>query len=92
MLISKQNRRAIFENLFKGLSISSLSYFVHGLTCNFVEGVMVAAKDFNAATHPEVADVSNLEVIKSMQSLTSKGYVKTQCAFLFLPLQHEPSS
>ena len=43
------------------------------------EGVLVAAKDFNAPTHPEIADVKNLEVIKAMQSLTSKGYVKTQC-------------
>ncbi|CDZ97639.1 40s ribosomal protein s10 [Phaffia rhodozyma] len=64
MLISKQNRRAIFENLFK-------------------EGVAVAAKDFNAATHPEIEGVSNLEVIKAMQSLTSKGYVKTQFSWQY---------
>ncbi|KZT53523.1 hypothetical protein CALCODRAFT_457940 [Calocera cornea HHB12733] len=58
MIISKQNRKLIFENLFK-------------------EGVMVAEKDYNAPKHLEL-DVPNLEVIKAMQSLTSKGYVKTQ--------------
>ncbi|KAN0093320.1 Plectin/S10 domain containing protein [Tylopilus felleus] len=58
MLISKKNRRIIYENLFK-------------------EGVLVAKKDFNAPKHEEL-DVPNLEVIKAMQSLTSKGLVKTQ--------------
>lgn len=38
---------------------------------------MVAKKDFNAPKHEEL-DVPNLEVIKALQSLTSKGYVKTQ--------------
>lgn len=38
---------------------------------------MVAKKDFNAPKHEEL-DVPNLEVIKAMQSLTSKGLVKTQ--------------
>jgi len=58
MIITKQNRRIIYENLFK-------------------EGVMVAKKDYNAPQHVELA-VPNLEVIKAMQSLTSRGYVKTQ--------------
>jgi len=58
MIISKQNRRVIYESLFK-------------------EGVMVAKKDYNAPKHEEL-DVPNLEVIKAMQSLTSKGLVKTQ--------------
>ncbi|EAU83289.2 40s ribosomal protein s10 [Coprinopsis cinerea okayama7 len=58
MIISKPNRRIIYENLFK-------------------EGVLVAKKDFNAPKHEEL-DVPNLEVIKAMQSLTSKGYVKTR--------------
>ncbi|KAF8651887.1 hypothetical protein AX16_004621 [Volvariella volvacea WC 439] len=58
MIISKQNRRVIYENLFK-------------------EGVLVAKKDFNAPKHEEL-DVPNLEVIKALQSLTSKGYVKTR--------------
>lgn len=44
----------------------------------FKEGVLVAPKDFNRPTHPDIPSVRNLEVIKSMQSLTSKGYVKTQ--------------
>ncbi|CAD6564335.1 MAG: hypothetical protein CYPHOPRED_003260 [Cyphobasidiales sp. Tagirdzhanova-0007] len=43
----------------------------------FREGVMVAQKDYNAPKHTEV-DVKNLFVIKACQSLTSKGYVKTQ--------------
>lgn len=38
---------------------------------------MVAKKDFNAPKHEEL-DVPNLEVIKALQSLTSKGFVKTQ--------------
>ena len=42
-----------------------------------VEGVLVAKKDYNAPKHEEL-DVPNLEVIKAMQSLTSKGLVKTQ--------------
>jgi small subunit ribosomal protein S10e len=63
MLISKQNRRIIYENLFK-------------------EGVLVAKKDFNAPKHDDL-DVPNLEVIKAMQSLTSKGLVKTQFSWQF---------
>ncbi|KAG7089210.1 hypothetical protein E1B28_010912 [Marasmius oreades] len=43
----------------------------------FKEGVMVAKKDFNAPKHEEL-DVPNLQVIKALQSLTSKNYVKTQ--------------
>ncbi|KDQ52763.1 hypothetical protein JAAARDRAFT_40040 [Jaapia argillacea MUCL 33604] len=58
MIISKQNRRLIYENLFK-------------------EGVLVAKKDYNAPKHEEL-EMPNLEVIKAMQSLTSKGFVKTQ--------------
>jgi predicted transcriptional regulator len=42
-----------------------------------VEGVLVAKKDYNAPKHEEL-DVPNLQVIKAMQSLTSKGLVKTQ--------------
>ncbi|KAK2459910.1 hypothetical protein APHAL10511_008110 [Amanita phalloides] len=58
MIIPKQNRRTIYENLFK-------------------EGVLVAKKDFNAPKHEEL-DVPNLQVIKALQSLNSKGFVKTQ--------------
>ena len=46
---------------------------------------MVAAKDFNAPSHPDLPEIRNLEVIKAMQSLTSRGYVKTQCASPPLP-------
>ncbi|KAJ7592542.1 Plectin/S10 domain-containing protein [Mycena floridula] len=58
MIITKENRRVIYENLFK-------------------EGVLVAKKDYNAPKHEEL-DVPNLQVIKALQSLTSKGLVKTQ--------------
>ncbi|KAI0691316.1 Plectin/S10 domain-containing protein [Cytidiella melzeri] len=58
MIITKEHKRTIYENLFK-------------------EGVLVAKKDYNAPKHEEL-DVPNLEVIKAMQSLTSKGFVKTQ--------------
>ncbi|RKP25307.1 Plectin/S10 [Syncephalis pseudoplumigaleata] len=63
MLISKENRKAIYESLFK-------------------EGVVVAKKDFNAAKHPDIP-VRNLEVIKAMQSLTSRGLVKTQFSWQY---------
>jgi len=63
MLISKQNRRIIYENLFK-------------------EGVLVAKKDFNLPKHDDL-DVPNLEVIKALQSLTSKGLVKTRFSWQF---------
>ncbi|KNC75135.1 hypothetical protein SARC_12333 [Sphaeroforma arctica JP610] len=62
MLISKQNRRAIYEQLFK-------------------DGVLVAKKDFNAPKHDELESVPNLQVIKAMQSLKSRGYVREQFAW-----------
>lgn len=43
----------------------------------FNEGVMVAQKDFNAPKH-KTLDVPNLQVIKAMQSLKSRGYVREQ--------------
>ncbi|KAF7845710.1 hypothetical protein BT93_L1034 [Corymbia citriodora subsp. variegata] len=43
----------------------------------FKEGVLVAQKDYNLPKHVEL-DVKNLFVIKACQSLTSRGYVKTQ--------------
>ena len=75
MIISKQNRRVIYENLFKGASYAQL--IVGRSDSKLIEGVLVAKKDFNAPKHEEL-DVPNLEVIKAMQSLTSKGFVKTQ--------------
>merc|ERR1712216_412570 len=42
----------------------------------FKEGVMVAKKDFNKATHDDPdLNVPNLHVIKLMQSLKSRGFV-----------------
>nr|CAH04324.1 S10e ribosomal protein [Julodis onopordi] len=47
----------------------------------FKEGVMVAKKDYHAPKHPELETIPNLQVIKAMQSLKSKGYVKEQFAW-----------
>ncbi|KAK7590071.1 hypothetical protein V9T40_001684 [Parthenolecanium corni] len=47
----------------------------------FKEGVMVAEKDFHAPKHPELETIKNLHVIKAMQSLKSRGFVKEQFAW-----------
>merc|ERR1712066_189393 len=47
----------------------------------FKEGVMVAEKDFHAAKHPELETIPNLQVIKALTSLKSRGYVKEQFAW-----------
>ncbi|EEC20437.1 40S ribosomal protein S10 [Ixodes scapularis] len=47
----------------------------------FKEGVLVAKKDFHAPKHPELEAIPNLQVIKALQSLRSRGYVKEQFAW-----------
>lgn len=47
----------------------------------FKEGVLVAEKDFYASKHPELENVPNLHVIKTMQSLKSRNFVKEQFAW-----------
>ncbi|GMM43330.1 ribosomal 40S subunit protein S10B [Hanseniaspora uvarum] len=47
----------------------------------FNSGVLVAKKDFEIQ-HDEIA-TKNLYVIKAMQSLTSKGFVKTQFSWQY---------
>ncbi|XP_074813153.1 small ribosomal subunit protein eS10-like [Natator depressus] len=49
----------------------------------FKEGVMVAKKDVHMPEHPELEDknVPNLHVMKAMQSLKSRGYVKEKFAW-----------
>jgi len=47
----------------------------------FNEGVMVAKKDFHAPSHPELEGIPNLQVIKALQSLKSRGYVSEQFAW-----------
>lgn len=47
----------------------------------FQEGVLVAKKDFESK-HDEI-DTKNLYVIKALQSLTSRGYVKTQFSWQY---------
>ncbi|KAG9011086.1 hypothetical protein FRB94_009229 [Tulasnella sp. JGI-2019a] len=49
----------------------------------FQEGVLVAKKDLNAPKHDEIEEVKNLHVIKAMQSLTSRGFVKTQFSWQY---------
>lgn len=61
MLMSKENRKAIYEYLLE-------------------KGVIVAKKDFNCQ-HPHVKEVPNLHVIKALQSMKSRGYVKEQFAW-----------
>ncbi|KJE98263.1 ribosomal protein S10 [Capsaspora owczarzaki ATCC 30864] len=56
MLISKKNRRAVYEYIFN-------------------EGVAVAKKDYHLPQHDVLTTVPNLEVIKALQSLRSRGFV-----------------
>lgn len=48
----------------------------------FKEGVLVAKKDFNAPRHQDIK-VPNLQVIKALQSLDSKGFVKTRFSWQY---------
>ncbi|KAJ2396108.1 hypothetical protein GGI23_004037 [Coemansia sp. RSA 2559] len=48
----------------------------------FKDGVLVAKKDYNAPRHPEI-NVPNLQVIKAMQSLASRKYVKSQFSWQY---------
>jgi small subunit ribosomal protein S10e len=47
----------------------------------FKEGVCVAKKDPHGKQHPHIEGVPNLHVMKAMQSLTSRGYVREQFAW-----------
>ncbi|XP_022665711.1 40S ribosomal protein S10-like isoform X2 [Varroa jacobsoni] len=47
----------------------------------FQDGVMVAEKDFQLQSHPELEGVPNLQVIKACQSLKSRNYVTEQFAW-----------
>jgi hypothetical protein len=47
------------------------------------EGILVAKKDFNAPGHIDLHKIPNLQVIKACQSLTSRGYVKTQFSWQY---------
>lgn len=44
--------------------------------------MLVAQKDYELKEHPEIK-VPNLHVIKAMQSLESRGYVKTQFSWQY---------
>lgn len=82
MIITKQNRRTIYENLFKGAYLLYHCMHITISDYSIIEGVLVAKKDYNAPKHEDL-DVPNLEVIKAMQSLTSKGFVKTQFSWQY---------
>ncbi|KAL1235943.1 Small ribosomal subunit protein [Trichinella spiralis] len=60
-------------------SLLFITVFLNCLVYN-QEGVCVARKDFYLMKHP-VIGVPNLYVIKSMQSLLSRNYVKEQFAW-----------
>ncbi|XP_023341515.1 40S ribosomal protein S10-like isoform X1 [Eurytemora carolleeae] len=47
----------------------------------FKEGVMVAERNTKAPKHPELETIPNLQVIKALTSLKSKGHVKEQFAW-----------
>lgn len=49
----------------------------------FKEGVLVAKKDFFAPKHSEIETVPNLQVIKAMQSLKSRGYVNERFSWQY---------
>ena len=44
--------------------------------------MLVAKKDFNQPKHGDI-DTKNLYVIKACQSLTSRGYLKTQFSWQY---------
>merc|ERR1719430_3072815 len=56
----------------------TLHYLVMWLT---QEVRLVAEKDFHAPKHPELEAIPNLQVIKALTSLKSRGYVKEQFAW-----------
>ncbi|KAF3812531.1 hypothetical protein GH733_019333 [Mirounga leonina] len=57
--------------------------FHYQFTSPPITDVMVAKKDVHMPKHPELADknVPNLHVMKAMQSLKSRGYLKEQFAW-----------
>ncbi|CAN8002485.1 unnamed protein product, partial [Ixodes pacificus] len=95
MLMPKKNRVAIYEYLFKDCKSTRrrLAQTLLGLGHVVLpsrsprrlptaqEGVLVAKKDFHAPKHPELEAIPNLQVIKALQSLRSRGYVKEQFAW-----------
>ncbi|KAJ6161033.1 hypothetical protein N7470_004429 [Penicillium chermesinum] len=61
---------------------SSTSSHLNILTDFLDRGVLVAKKDFNLPKHGDI-DTKNLYVIKALQSLNSRGYVKTQFSWQY---------
>ncbi|KAJ0364641.1 hypothetical protein COL154_001258 [Colletotrichum chrysophilum] len=77
MLIPKADRKKIHE---VRITISPARGELHAYL--FREGVLVAKKDYNLPKHPDI-DTKNLFVVKACQSLTSRGYVKTQFSWQY---------
>ncbi|GFT11338.1 40S ribosomal protein S10 [Trichonephila clavipes] len=79
MILPETNKNKKQRNFCK--SIKMLMPKAHRIAVYeylFKEGVMVAKKDLNAPKHPDIENVPNLHVIKTLQSLKSKGLVKEQ--------------
>ena len=51
------------------------------LSTLFKDGVLVAVKNVKGIQHQELEEIPNLQVIKLMQSLVSRGYVHEQFAW-----------
>lgn len=62
--------------------MTTIIHFSINILTHSIEGVVVAKKDFDQPKHEEI-DTRNLFVIKALQSLTSKGYVKTQFSWQY---------
>jgi hypothetical protein len=93
MLISKENRKKIYEYLFKGAPWLLVKRAVFSRLTIRSEGACVAKADTNLPKHSEI-DAKNLEVIKAMQSLTSKGYVHmhVSCTHRHVPISAPSTS
>lgn len=92
MLIPKANRKAIYQELFKGTLSAYHSVVLFGTTnpseysmlmILLLEGILVAKKDFNAPSHVDLHKIPNLHVIKACQSLNSRGYIKTRFSWQY---------
>lgn len=78
MLIPKENIKTVYKYLINGTS----SYAPCSCQACDLEGVLVVKKDVRAPKHPEIS-VPNLQVMKALQSLKSRGYVTEQFSWQY---------
>jgi small subunit ribosomal protein S10e len=78
MLIPTRNLKAIYTHLLNGMQNAQIRFKASD-TYRLVslEGVLVVKKDVRAPKHAEI-DVPNLQVMKALLSLKSRGYVAEQ--------------